>query len=112
MEVIVADNAGFCFGVKRAIKMANEAIDQNPSVKASRLVVTQAWVNGGPLLQGRLRFRPGPMGRAMPIRRRTCHIHVVVADPTVMAAAADDAQQAAAAADESSPAEVPGKGEE
>ncbi|HET9251594.1 MAG TPA: 4-hydroxy-3-methylbut-2-enyl diphosphate reductase [Candidatus Eisenbacteria bacterium] len=32
--MIVADNAGFCFGVKRAIKMANEAIDQNPSVKA------------------------------------------------------------------------------
>ncbi len=28
MEVIVADNAGFCFGVKRAIKMANETIDQ------------------------------------------------------------------------------------
>ena len=27
MEVIVADNAGFCFGVKRAIKMANDAID-------------------------------------------------------------------------------------
>ncbi|HTK68879.1 MAG TPA: 4-hydroxy-3-methylbut-2-enyl diphosphate reductase [Candidatus Eisenbacteria bacterium] len=35
MEVIVADNAGFCFGVKRAIKMANEAIDKDPaSVKA------------------------------------------------------------------------------
>jgi len=34
LEVIVADNAGFCFGVKRAIKMANEAIDQNPSIKA------------------------------------------------------------------------------
>ena len=30
MEVIVADNAGFCFGVKRAIKMANEAIDREP----------------------------------------------------------------------------------
>lgn len=28
MEVIVADNAGFCFGVKRAIKMANDTIDQ------------------------------------------------------------------------------------
>jgi 4-hydroxy-3-methylbut-2-enyl diphosphate reductase len=27
VEVIVADNAGFCFGVKRAIKMANDAID-------------------------------------------------------------------------------------
>ena len=30
MEVIVADNAGFCFGVKRAIKMANEAMDKDP----------------------------------------------------------------------------------
>ncbi|HLQ67450.1 MAG TPA: 4-hydroxy-3-methylbut-2-enyl diphosphate reductase [Candidatus Limnocylindrales bacterium] len=30
MEVIVADNAGFCFGVKRAIKMATETLDQAP----------------------------------------------------------------------------------
>jgi (E)-4-hydroxy-3-methyl-but-2-enyl pyrophosphate reductase len=35
MEVIVADNAGFCFGVKRAIKMANDTLDQAPgSVKS------------------------------------------------------------------------------
>jgi len=35
MEVIVADNAGFCFGVKRAIKMANDTIDKSPgAVKA------------------------------------------------------------------------------
>src|SRR5262247_2683936 len=35
MEVIVADNAGFCFGVKRAIKMANDTIDQaSAEVKA------------------------------------------------------------------------------
>ena len=35
MEVIVADNAGFCFGVKRAIKMANDTMDQAPAgVKA------------------------------------------------------------------------------
>jgi (E)-4-hydroxy-3-methyl-but-2-enyl pyrophosphate reductase len=27
VEVIVADNAGFCFGVKRAIKMANDTIE-------------------------------------------------------------------------------------
>jgi len=24
--------------------------------------------------------RPGPQGRAMPIKRRTCHIHIHVAD--------------------------------
>jgi 4-hydroxy-3-methylbut-2-enyl diphosphate reductase len=28
MDVIVADNAGFCFGVKRAIKLANETLDE------------------------------------------------------------------------------------
>ena len=35
MEVIVADNAGFCFGVKRAIKMANDTMDsQGARVKS------------------------------------------------------------------------------
>ncbi len=34
MEVIVADNAGFCFGVKRAIKMANDTMDQSSTVKS------------------------------------------------------------------------------
>lgn len=29
MEVIVADNAGFCFGVKRAIKMASDTLDHS-----------------------------------------------------------------------------------
>ncbi len=56
---------------------------QDPAVRASRLVVNRAYVNGGPLLLGRLRYRPGPMGRAMPIRKRTCHIHLTVTDPTL-----------------------------
>lgn len=56
---------------------------QHPDVRASRLEVVEAFVQDGPLLMGRLRYRPGPMGRAMPIRKRTCHIHVVVADPSV-----------------------------
>jgi (E)-4-hydroxy-3-methyl-but-2-enyl pyrophosphate reductase len=34
MEVIVADNAGFCFGVKRAIKMANDTMDAGAQVKS------------------------------------------------------------------------------
>lgn len=35
MEVVVADNAGFCFGVKRAIKMAADTLDQaNGPVKS------------------------------------------------------------------------------
>ena len=34
MDVIVADNAGFCFGVKRAIKMANDTMDSGSRVKS------------------------------------------------------------------------------
>lgn len=71
--------------VRKVLASAVANALQNPTVKASRLVVAEAHVNGGPLLQGRMRFRAGPMGRAMPFRRRTCHIHVSVVDPDVTA---------------------------
>ena len=29
MEIILAENHGFCYGVKRAVEMANEAADSN-----------------------------------------------------------------------------------
>jgi large subunit ribosomal protein L22 len=54
---------------------------QNPSVRANRLVVAKTFAQDGPLLPGGMRVRPGPQGRAMPIKRRTCHIHIHVADP-------------------------------
>ena len=54
---------------------------QNPSVRPNRLVVSQTFAQDGPPLPGGMRVRPGPQGRAMPIKRRTCHIHVHVADP-------------------------------
>jgi large subunit ribosomal protein L22 len=61
----------------------------NPSVKSNRLQIAAAYVNDAPLLFGRMRFRPGPMGRAMPIRKRQCHIHIKVTDPGATAAAAE-----------------------
>lgn len=54
---------------------------QNPSVRPNRLVVSRTFAQDGPLLPGGMRVRPGPQGRAMPIKRRTCHIHIHVADP-------------------------------
>ncbi len=61
---------------------------QNPNVRANRLVISKVFAQDGPLLPGGFRFRPGPQGRAMPIKRRTCHIHVHVADPAAKVAAA------------------------
>ncbi len=59
---------------------------QNPSVRANRLVVSKTFAQDGPLLPGGFRMRPGPQGRAMPIKRRTCHIHIHVADAEASAA--------------------------
>jgi large subunit ribosomal protein L22 len=42
---------------------------------AERLVVSEAFVDEGPTLK---RFRPRAQGRAYRIRKRTCHITVVV----------------------------------
>lgn len=66
---------------------------QNPSVRSNRLVVSKTFAQDGPPLPGGMRLRPGPQGRAMPIKRRTCHIHVHVADP--QAQGAPVAQEAA-----------------
>lgn len=41
----------------------------------SELYVKACYVDGGPVLK---RFRPAPFGRAHRIRKRTCHITVVV----------------------------------
>ena len=81
--------------VRKVLASAVANALQDSRVRANRLVVTQAFANEGPLLQGRLRYRPGPMGRATPIRKRTCHIHVHVADPGVSLASSTPAAETA-----------------
>ena len=69
---------------------------QNPNVRAYRLTIAKTFAQDGPLLAGGFRFRPGPQGRAMPIKKRTCHIHIHVVD----AEAAPAGGAAAAGGDE------------
>ncbi len=83
LDTLTNDNHRASFYVRKVLASAVANAMQNSEVRASRLVVSRAYVNEGPLLQGRMRWRPGPMGRAMPFRRRTCHIHIEVQDPDV-----------------------------
>lgn len=90
LDLLRNDRHRSAVDIRKALASAVANAMQNPTVKANRLVVSKAYVNEGPLLQRRMRFRPGPMGRAMPFRRRTCHIHVFVADPQATAGTAED----------------------
>ena len=56
--------------------VANASLDEN--INVNRLYVSDCCADDGPLLNRRLRWRAGPQGRAMPIRKRTSHITVVV----------------------------------
>ncbi|MBI3818381.1 MAG: 50S ribosomal protein L22 [Planctomycetes bacterium] len=53
---------------------------QDGKVNANKLYIRELTIDGGPLIQGRFRYNPGPMGRAMPIRKRTSHIHLLLAE--------------------------------
>ncbi|MEW6072448.1 MAG: 50S ribosomal protein L22 [Planctomycetota bacterium] len=56
--------------------VANASIDEN--VNVNRLYISDCRADDGPLHMGRLRWRPGPQGRAMPVRKRTSHLTVEI----------------------------------
>lgn len=60
--------------VKSAV--ANASADEN--VNVNRLYVCEARADVGPLLNNRMRFRPGPQGRAMPFAKRLSHLTIKV----------------------------------
>ncbi len=64
----------------KVLKSAIANASQNEDVNVNRLYVSDCRADDGPLLQGRLRWRPGPQGRAMPYRKRTSHLTVVLSE--------------------------------
>jgi large subunit ribosomal protein L22 len=59
-------------------KVLNAAIanaENSFRIPADNLYVARAYADGGPTLK---RYMPRAQGRATPIRKRTCHIHLVV----------------------------------
>jgi large subunit ribosomal protein L22 len=61
--------------IKKVLESAVANADQQGLVNVNALVVAEAKVDGGPMWK---RYRPGPMGRAMRIRKRTAHINIAV----------------------------------
>lgn len=60
--------------LNKVIRSAVANAEQNPEVQdIDNLYISQIYVNEGPTLK---RFRAAPMGRAVPIRKRTSHITV------------------------------------
>ena len=57
----------------------SNAMNQEEASKLSPedLFIKSVWVDQGPTMR---RYKPGPMGRASIIRKRFCHVSVVVSD--------------------------------
>ncbi len=58
--------------------LANASQDEN--VNLNSLYVADCRADDGPMLNNRLRWRPGPQGRAMPYAKKTSHLTIQVSE--------------------------------
>jgi len=63
---------------KKLVRSAMANAAQDEGVNVNHLVITDCRADDGPMVQGRMRFRPGPQGRAMPYKKVTSHLTVKV----------------------------------
>lgn len=66
----------------KVLKSAVANAAQSENTNLNRLVISDVRADDGPLLNNRMRWRPGPQGRAMPFRKRTSHLTVIVSEAT------------------------------
>jgi large subunit ribosomal protein L22 len=78
--------------VAKVLESAIANAEHNRGLPADELVVARTWVDEGPTLR---RFRPRALGRATRIRKRTCHISVVVGRPDEFGSAPGETETAA-----------------
>lgn len=74
------------FSTKHASKDAEKVLrsaianllnkDDSTPVEPENLFIKEVYVNNGPMIK---RIRPAPMGRAFRIRKRACHLTIIVA---------------------------------
>ena len=62
----------------KVLRSALANASQDEDVNLNRLIVSDCRADDGPMLNNRLRWRPGPQGRAMPFAKKTSHLTVRV----------------------------------
>jgi large subunit ribosomal protein L22 len=70
----------------RLLKSAVANAAQDEEVNVNHLVISEIKADDGPLVQNRIRFRPGPQGRVRPWHKRTCHLTIRVDVAEMLAA--------------------------
>lgn len=92
--------------VMKLIQSAIANAAHNHQLEEDTLVITEAYVDGGPMLH---RWMPRAMGRATPIRKRTSHITLVIAGDVNTAAKVRKEEKAVEAEATDAVAEAPKK---
>jgi large subunit ribosomal protein L22 len=75
----VAKRASVVVGKTLKSAAANLAVKAGRALGPEEMVVKAAWATQGPMQQLK-RVQPGPQGRALPFKRKMCHLTIVVAE--------------------------------
>lgn len=73
--------------VGKVIASAVANATENKQLNLNDLIVTQIWIDGGPIRQWR---RFAARGRFRPLQRKTCHINVIVSEQEEEKAGAEE----------------------
>ena len=72
---------------KKVVQSAVANASQDEEVDVNSLYISECRADEGPMLNNRLRWRPGPQGRAMPFAKKTSHLTVIVRDASELESA-------------------------
>jgi large subunit ribosomal protein L22 len=101
------------FTDKRGARFVNKLLDavianvthlqqeKDLDIDVNRLAIQRIWVDPAPMWK---RFTAAPMGRALPIKKRNCHIHIVVAEGAAETTRADRGKRVRASRAAAAPA--------
>jgi large subunit ribosomal protein L22 len=90
-RVLEFTHRGACAPVSKVLESAVANAESNRGLPGDELFVVRAWVDEGPTLK---RYRPRALGRATMVRKRTCHISVVVGRPEEFQPLAEESEPA------------------